>query len=159
MQRHAFITILFAWLVTGTLDITAALIYYPIMYGITQTQLLQNIASGVLGERAFAGGLQMAALGLLIHYCIALLWTSVYFIGYPAITVLWRNRFVAGISYGIAVWLVMNLVVLPLSKVNRSPFDLKQALIGAVILMICIGLPNSIVVGKYYAKRQSSLKN
>ncbi|MGA7160239.1 MAG: DUF1440 domain-containing protein [Bacteroidota bacterium] len=158
-QRYAFITILAAWLVTGTLDITTALIYYPVKYNITETQLLQNIASGLLGEKAFDGGLWMAALGLAIHYCIALFWTIVYFIGYPVITMLWRNRIVAGIAYGIVVWLAMNLVILPLSNVNRSPSDFIQSLIGAAILMICIGLPNSTIIGKYYAKRHTFLKN
>lgn len=42
----------------------------------------------------------------------------------------------------------MNLIVLPLSNVRRGPFDLEQAVIGAVILMFCIGLPIATIVGR-----------
>ncbi len=158
-QRSVVTTILAAWLAAGTLDIATACIYYPIKYKITQIVLLQNIASGVFGESAFAGGIQMAALGLVFHYSIALLWTIVFFLAYPTITMLSRNRFAAGMVYGLVVWLAMNLVVLPLSNVNRPSFDFIQALIGAVILMFCFGLPNSMIVGKYYSKRQQLTSN
>lgn len=152
IQIKAIVAILSAWLVTGTLDIATALIYYPIKYNITRTWILQHIASGMFGERAFVGGMKMAALGLVFHYFIALFWVIVFFIVYPAFKKIWRNRFVISIIYGLLVWLAMNLVVLPLSNINRSPFDFMQALIGAIILMFCIGLPNSLIVGKYYSK-------
>jgi hypothetical protein len=32
---------------------------------------------------------------------------------------------------------------------QRAPFDLAQAVIGAVILMFCIGLPIAMIVGGY----------
>jgi len=152
-RRIVVKTILSAWLLGGTLDITTASIYYPIRYDITLTMLFQNIASGLFGERAFSGGTQMAALGLVFHYCIAFFWTMVFFMAYPRIKILWRNRFASGMVYGLVVWLAMNLVVLPLSNVSRSPFNVGQALIGAVILMFCIGLPNSLIVGRYYSQR------
>lgn len=149
-------TILSAWLLGGTLDIATAAIYYPIKYDITLTLLFQNIASGVFGESAFSGGIQMAALGLGFHYCIAFIWTIVLFWAYPRIKMLSRNRFATGMAYGLVVWAVMNLVVLPLSNVIHSPFDIGQALLDAVILMFCIGLPNSLIVGRYYSKRGNS---
>jgi uncharacterized membrane protein YagU involved in acid resistance len=151
-QPNVVRTILSAWLLAGTMDITTASIYYPLRYEITRTTLYQNIASGVFGERAFAGGMQMAALGLMFHYFIAFFWTVVFFMAYPRIKIFWRSRFVSGVVYGLLVWLAMNLVVLPLSNVNHSPFDFAQALIGAVILMFCIGLPNAIIVSKHYSQ-------
>ena len=120
-QRRAVTTILSAWLVGGTFDITMASIYYPLKYNITQILLLQNIASGVFGERAFSGGLRMAVLGLAFHYCIAFFWTIIFFISYTAIEIFRRNWFITGMAYGLVVWLVMNLVVLPMSNVSRSP--------------------------------------
>jgi uncharacterized membrane protein YagU involved in acid resistance len=153
-QRRAVTTILSAWLVGGTLDITTASIYYPRKYNITQILLLQNIASGVFGERAFSGGLRMAVLGLVFHYCIAFFWTIIFFISYTAMKISRRNWFITGMAFGIVVWLVMNLVVLPMSNVNRSPFDPIEALIGAVILIFCIGLPNSAIIGSHYSTLQ-----
>lgn len=152
-RRGSVQAILSAWLLAGTLDITAASVYYPIRYNIPLTVLFQNIASGVFGEKAFAGGMQMAALGLTFHYCIAFIWTFVFYLAYPRVAFLRRNRLVSGIVYGLIVWLGMNLVVLPLSNVNRPSFQFLPALIAAVILMVCIGLPNSIIIGKYYTRR------
>jgi uncharacterized membrane protein YagU involved in acid resistance len=152
-RRNVLKTILSAWLLTGTLDITTASIYYPMRYEITLTQLFQNIASGVFGERSFAGGIQMEALGLVFHYLIAFFWTILFFTAYPRLTILRRNRFASGMVYGAVVWLAMNLLVLPLSNVGRSPFHVGQALIGAVILMFCIGLPNAMIVERYYSHR------
>jgi hypothetical protein len=151
-SRSVVKVILSAWLLAGTLDIATASIYYPIRYGITLTLLFQNIASGVFGEKAFAGGVKMVALGLVFHYCIAFIWTTVYFMAYPRIKILRRNRFASGMVYRVLVWLVMNLVVLPLSNVDRSPFNLVQAVIAAVILMFCIGLPIAVIVSKHYSQ-------
>jgi uncharacterized membrane protein YagU involved in acid resistance len=145
-------TILAAWTVAGTMDITSALIYAPLKYNITRTELLQYIASGVFGEKAFTGGTAMAIWGLAFHYCIAFFWTIIFFFIYPKIMMQWRNRIVTGILYGIFVWLVMNLIVLPLSNVHRPQFNFIQAVIGAVFLMCCIGIPNAIIVGRYYSK-------
>jgi hypothetical protein len=51
-------------------------------------------------------------------------------------------------AYGIVVWFVMNMIVLPLSNVRQGPFNLFQAIVGAVILMFCIGLPIAMIVGR-----------
>ena len=152
-QRGATRTIVGAWLIAGTLDITAASIYYPIRYDLSLEVLYQNIASGVFGARAFAGGTLMSALGLAFHYIIALIWTVIFYAAYPRIGILQKNRFAAGMAYGILVWAVMNLVVLPLSNVNRSPLQFIPSLIAALILMFCIGLPLSMIIGKHYSLR------
>jgi hypothetical protein len=149
----AFRTILTAWLVAGTLDIISASVYYPLMYKFNVILIYQNIASGVFGAKAFSGGLGMAALGLLFHYFIALSWTVFFFIIYPKMKIMWRNRYMTAIGYGIFVWLVMNLVVVPLSKVQRGPFTVQGVIISAVFLIICIGFPLSSIIGKYYSRR------
>jgi len=51
----------------GVLDITAALVVYG-FFGIKPLRLLQGIASGLLGRRAFDGGLATALLGLVCHF-------------------------------------------------------------------------------------------
>jgi hypothetical protein len=141
----------FAWLLAGTLDISAAVIYYPLASGVKVTTLLQGIASGVLGDKAFVGGLDTAALGLALHYLIALIWTLVFLLVFRRLKRLRTNLFLVGLAYGVLVWIVMNTVVLPLSNVHHAPFNLPQAVVGAVILMFCIGLPIAMIVGKYHA--------
>lgn len=146
-------TILTAWLAAGTLDITAASLYYPLMYKFKLILLYQNIASGVFGAKAFSGGLGMAALGLLFHYFIALSWTVLFFIIYPKLKIMWKNRYLTAIGYGIFVWLVMNLAVVPLSRVQRGPLAVRHIIVSAAFLMICIGLPLSFIIGKHYSRR------
>jgi uncharacterized membrane protein YagU involved in acid resistance len=52
-------------------------------------------------------------------------------------------------AYGVVVWLVMNVIVLPLSNVRHARFNLPQAIVGAIILMFCIGLPLAMIVGRH----------
>lgn len=141
-----------AWLIAGTLDITAASVYYPLVYKFKLILLYQNIASGIFGDNAFRGGIPMAALGLLLHYLIALSWTIVFFFLYPRIKMMSKNKFATGMTYGIFVWAVMNLIVLPLSNVEHSSFNIGRALVAALFLVFCIGLPISIVATKFYSE-------
>jgi hypothetical protein len=140
-------TVIIAWLLAGTLDVSTAILYYTGVSIPRATRLLQGIASGVLGARAYEGGASTALLGLALHYLIAFIWTVALFVAFGAIPALRRHLLVTGVAYGVAVWCVMNLVVLPLSNARRAPFQLSAAAIGAFILVLCIGLPLSLVIG------------
>lgn len=152
--QSAIKTILLTGFVAGTLDMSAALTVYSLILSVVSPiRLLQSIASGVLGQEAFAGGAPTAFLGLLFHYVIAFSWTIFFFLVFPYIPFLRKQKIISGLLYGIFVWIMMNLVVLPLSRVNQQPFTLKGVLIGAGILMICIGLPISLLIHKHYASK------
>jgi len=146
MSRTARVVVI-AWLLAGTLDITTAVLYYIGPSSAGAVRLLQGIASGVLGASAFEGGAATALLGLTLHYLIALIWTLVFLVAFRLLGALRRHLIAIGIAYGIIVWLVMNLVVLPLSNVRRAPFQPRAAAIAAIILVVCIGLPISLVIG------------
>jgi hypothetical protein len=148
-KRRTAFTVLIAWLLAGTLDITAAILYYIGPSSAGAARLLQGIASGVLGARAFDGGAATTLLGLALHYLIALIWTLVLFVGFRTLGALRRQLVLTGIVYGIIVWLVMNLVVLPLSNVRHAPLQPRAAGIAAIILVLCIGLPLSLVIGHH----------
>ncbi len=143
-------SVITAGLLTGTLDITAASLQYFERTGKGPGNVLRFIASGVFGTKAFAGGMAMAAWGLLLHYIIAFLFTIAFFLLYPTISLLKINRVVAGILYGVLVWAVMNLLVLPASLAPPIPFHTGRALVAAGILVACIGLPLSYLANKYY---------
>jgi uncharacterized membrane protein len=138
-----------AWLLAGTLDISTAIFYYVGPSTPRVTRLLQGIASGLLGRAAFDGGTATALLGLALHYLIALIWTLVFLIAFRALGFLRRSLAATGVAYGITVWIVMTFVVLPLSNHSRAPFQLRGAVIAAVILILCIGLPISLVLGRH----------
>ena len=106
-------------LVVGLLDITAACINAYLQRGVTPAGVLRYIASGVFGKTAFTGGWDIAALGLLFHFTIAIGWTTLFFVLYDKVRVLQLNKIYVGLGYGIVVWLGMNFIVLPLSNVRR----------------------------------------
>jgi hypothetical protein len=149
-------TILGAGLLAGALDILAAFTQAYVGRGTSPGIVLQYIASGALGRTAFDGGLWTVFAGLLFHLAIATSWTAVFFFAYPYISVLRKSRIASGIGYGVFVWLMMNLIVVPMSRIAARPFVLENALIGVVILMVMVGLPIAFIVHNYYSRRNKS---
>lgn len=144
--------ILVAWLVAGTADIGVACTYYPLTAGAHPLRILQGIAAGLLGARAFDGGLATAALGLLCHYLIALIWTVIYFAIAVRVAFLARHRVLAGVGYGVFVSVVMTFVVLPSSRVAHRPFNASFFAVATVILICAIGLPLSFLAARYTSR-------
>ena len=143
-------TIALAGFLVGSLDIIAALTNFYIKTGKDPLIVLKYIASAVFGKEAYSGGNIMAAWGLLLHFLIAFIWTIFFFLIYPKLKILSFNRIVTGIVFGIFIWVVMNRVVVPMSKASVGAFDLKQAIIAVLILIGAIGLPLSFIAHKYY---------
>jgi hypothetical protein len=143
--------ILIIGLIAGTLDIIAALILAKGNF----MGMGQFIASGALGrDVAFGGGIWTCLLGYFFHYLIATTWATIFFLLYPKMKLLQKNKFVVGLLYGVAVWIIMNRVVLPLSQIPQRPFNLNGMLIGMSVLMVMIGLPVSILTHRYYSGKQ-----
>jgi hypothetical protein len=145
--------ILQAGLIAGTLDILSAFIYYYIKSGKTNFLVIfQFIASGIFGKDAGAGGTAMILAGLILHYAIAFSFTIFFFWLYPKVNVMSKNRVVTAIVYGLFVWTVMNLIVVPLSNTVHRPFKIEGALINMGILIVCIGLPLSFMANAFFKK-------
>ena len=145
---NAMLAVLCAGFACGVLDITAALIVYG-YFGAQPVRLLQGIASGLLGPRAFDGGFATALLGLLCHFLIAFGAATVYFAASRAIPILKQQAVISGVLYGVAVYFFMNRVVLPLSAAAKRPFSLKMMIVGVVIHIFCVGLPISLSVRRF----------
>jgi uncharacterized membrane protein YagU involved in acid resistance len=153
-RNAAFKTILLAWIVAGILDMSAAIIVYDfVLHKTTALKILKSIASGLFGKQANAGGDDMAVYGLILHFIIALLFTVFYFLIFPYVPFLKRNRILSGLIYGAFVWCVMNLGVLPLIAGGKIPTNWISISRAAVILMICIGLPIALIIGAYYQRK------
>ena len=151
-STHSLRTILRAGLIAGTLDALAATIMFMIRGGKDPAGVWRYVASGVFGKEALASVSGMAVWGLVFHFCIALIFAATFFVVYPTLRRLINNPAVTGLLYGILVWVVMNLIVLPLSQIPPAPpFDLSKALIGMAIIMVCVGLPISLIVHKHYS--------
>ena len=143
-------TIILTGLLAGTLDAVAAIVVSQA----SPAAVFKYIASGAFGAgKAFSGGDIMIVWGVIFHYFIALSWTLLFFFIYPTLPWLRKNKYIAGLLYGIFVWVMMNRVVIPLSEIPQRPFNLKGALTGMSILMVAIGLPISILTHRYYLRK------
>jgi uncharacterized membrane protein YagU involved in acid resistance len=144
--------ILGATLLVGTLDITDALIFYGLR-GVPPTRLLQNIASGVFGRAAFGMGHRSALLGLIFHFFIAFSAATVYLLASRKLP-LARHPFLYGTLFGVALYIVMNYIVLPLSKIGLRPTPPLVPLInGVAALILCIGIPLALIARRYVAQQ------
>ena len=134
--------IVLAGLIAGTLDITAAILFYGPRVPV---RILQSVATGVLGRAAFSGGASTAVLGLGLHFLIATGAAAVYYLASRRIALLREQPLLAGPLYGIAVYLFMNRVVIPLSAARPQPLTLKMA----AIHVACVGLPIALAVRRW----------
>jgi hypothetical protein len=153
-KSSAWKTILMAWLTAGCLDLLAAIIVYSlIMQRVTTMRLLKGIARGALGNTAYEGGIGTALAGVAFHFTIAFCFAVFYFFIFPYVPFLKKQKIISGLLYGIFVWCVMNLAILPLLKIAPVPTKWDSIVRGAVILMFCIGLPISLIVSGYYLSK------
>jgi hypothetical protein len=115
--RSPWLAVLVGGLVAGVLDIAYACIFWAIKAGVPPGRIFQSVAAGLLGrEAAVAGGASTAALGLALHFFIALTVAVVYYTAARYAAALWRRPWLYGALYGVAVYGVMQYVVVPLSR-------------------------------------------
>ena len=134
-------------LVVGVLDVIDAFVFFGVRSGARPIGILHSIAAGVLGrDGARGGGMTTAALGLLLHFIVAALITTVYVVASRFIPVLRKRWVTCGIAFGIAAYCVMTFVVVPLS--NAGPGRITLALPvtpvlinGLLIHAFGVGLP------------------
>lgn len=113
----------------------------------TVTRLLQSIATGLLGKDAFQGGTATAALGLLTHCAIATAWTLFYLVLVRNWKWLSRTATYAhllpwlGVGYGVVVWLLMDFVILPLSRATPTPFPSTGFFVTLLAHVTVVGPP------------------
>jgi hypothetical protein len=134
-----------AALVVGALDITEVTLFYLVWKGISPTRIFQSVATGVLGKRAFEGGIGTAVLGLALHFLIALIVVAVYHLAATRITTLRNHPLLFGTAYGLAVYLVMNFIVLPLSAAGAPKLTLLPVVLNGLFAHVfCIGIPTAL---------------
>jgi uncharacterized membrane protein YagU involved in acid resistance len=139
-------------LIAGTIYILADIFIYAILLQkTTPIKILQSIASGIFKKEAYNNP-QMAWYGLGFHFIIALIFAWFYFIVYPYVSFLKKSALLSGFLYGIFVWIVMNLIVLPIvfPVLPAKHFDFPLIL-SISILIICIGFPIAFIARKFYS--------
>jgi len=143
-------------LLAGSLDILSAFLNAYLARGTSPVVVLKFIASGAFGKAAFAGGWQMPLLGLLFHFIIAYSFTTLFFLLYPFIKIMSKSVVITAIVYGIFIFVVMDLGILPLTKIPTTSIQWDRAVIAVLILIVAIGLPLSIFARKFFKYRNTT---
>ena len=85
------------------------------------TQVLQSIAVGVLGKASYEGGTATALLGAGLHVAMAIAFVAICIALSFHFRLLTEKPVISGLLYGVGLYVAMNFVVMPLSRVDASP--------------------------------------
>ena len=146
-RSRALPTIALAGLIAGILDITSAFVIAGIK-GTGSLRMLQGIASGLLGQRSFEGGMATAGLGLGIHFLIAFTAAAVFYASSRKFSSLTQHAVVSGLLYGIAVYIFMYWIVVPLAF-PTARHSMSRDVTAVIIHIVLVGLPISLVVRRF----------
>ncbi|MBP7334520.1 hypothetical protein [Niveispirillum sp.] len=112
-MRRTAVTIILAGLAGAAVDGAYASLM-GLIRGIGVMRVWQSVAGGWIGAAAREGGIATALLGFATHIGIALVMAAVFMLALSRIGLLRRRRWQAAIAYGLGLYLVMYLLVLPL---------------------------------------------
>jgi hypothetical protein len=140
-RPRALDTILYGGLTVGILDFLDANIFFGLR-GMKPTGIWQFVASGLLGRAAFTGGTKTVLLGVALHFVVAFILATIYYLASLAIPALIRQAMIWGPLYGIAVHFVMTFIVTPLSAApSRVRYPIPVMLNGVIGHALLVGLP------------------
>lgn len=141
--------VLYGGLVAGALDLAYALVANG-MRGIEPVRLLQSISSGLLGTAAYDHGAASASLGVLLHFLIMFVIAWIYYVASRRLPLLKQRPIVPGLLYGVAVYVVMNFVVLPLSAFpHQLAYTPASVVVGGAAMLFCVGVPIALIVRRF----------
>jgi hypothetical protein len=129
------------------LDISSAFVIWW-QRGVGVQRGLQGIAAGLLGTKSFEGGMATGCLGLALHFFVAFVVVSIFYLASRKIPILTKQPFVSGVLYGIGVYIVMFWFVLP-TVFSTFRHRLSNELLQLAIHICLIGLPTAFIVRRY----------
>jgi len=150
-KSWAIPAIAIAGLIAGILDIASAFVIAELK-GTGSIRMLQGIASGLLGSQSFEGGMATAGLGLAIHFSIAFTAASVFYVGSRQFSFLTQHAVASGLLYGIAVYVFMYWLVVPLAFVNAH-HSISRDVTAVIVHMVLISLPIALVIRRFSQKQ------
>ena len=149
IRRNSLLrSIVLGGLIIGIAD---AIIYHwfvsSVLGGYPLIAVYQYMASGALGNAAFAGGIATALLGAVFHFFVSFVVAAVFILSADRIPLLRRYAIPGALVYGFGVFIIMNLIVLPLSAAPPLPAPTMPQLIAMIVdHLLVIGLPLGIIV-------------
>ncbi|MGQ0660173.1 hypothetical protein [Sphingosinicella sp.] len=142
--------ILVATLVAGTLDILAATIL-SLIFGRGPAAMLRFVASGPF-PAASEWGAAGAALGLAVHFAIMAVMVAIYVAAAGGIAALREKPLLWGTLYGLATYVVMNLVVVPLRFEGAFPPSPRGTITQLFCHIVLVGLPIALIASRHFRR-------
>ena len=136
-----------AGLVCGVLDIAYVFVVFGWRDG-RAARILQGIAVSLLGPAATTGGTATAAFGLLIHFGVALGAAALFYALSRRLRWLSAQPWIGGAVFGVAYYLLMNLVVLRLTRLPSAPFPPPGWTWVLAAHVLCVGWPIAFVTSR-----------
>ncbi|HVX04656.1 MAG TPA: hypothetical protein VHA71_05995 [Rhodanobacteraceae bacterium] len=153
VRHRATLAILAGGLIAGTVDIGAA----ALINGIDPPIILRFIAGGVLGKVALRGGAAVGWLGLLLQWGMSLLIAAIFVFAALRLRWLAARPVLAGLAYGVVVFMVMNYVVVYCSAWHRinhfTPASFVENLAAMLLFGLIIAFCARAFLGKPPARR------
>ena len=140
--------------IAGTVDILWAFLMAG-MGGTGPVQVLRFVASGPFGNAALSGGEGWAAIGLLVHFSIMAVMVGAYLTVARRAPALLRHPVMAGLAYGVLLWLVMYWAVMPLRWPNNPlPHTLTEITAGLFSHCVLVGLPIAMIASRTFGTKR-----
>jgi uncharacterized membrane protein YagU involved in acid resistance len=127
LQRVPWAGVAASGLAAGALDLLFACLFYG-RQGAGPGIILRSIASGVLGPASFSAPGWVLPLGAALHFFIAVSAAFVFYLASRFFSVLVRRPALCGAAFGVAVYVFMHSVVLPLSRVHHRVMPISDVI-------------------------------
>lgn len=127
LQRVPWAGVAASGLAGGALDLLFAFVFYGYQ-GAGPQIILRGIASGVLGPAAFSAPGWVLPLGAALHFFIAVSAAFVFYLASRPFGVLVRRPLPCGAAFGVAMYVFMHSLVLPLSRVHHRVMPLSDVI-------------------------------
>ena len=137
----------------GLLDGTDAIIFSRLALGVAPRTVFQYIASGLLGIKSFSGGWHTTALGIGLHFLIAVGAAATYYAVCVCFSGYYRKPYAFGPAFGVAVYFFMHYLVLPLSAAPERTIKVTglEVLNLVIAHALLVGLPIALIARRSVA--------
>ena len=125
--------LLYGAAVIGGIDFAYATLFL-VLKGRPWFRAWQGVASAVLGDDSFTGGYPTALLGIFLHFTVAACIAGVYLIASRSVSILRQKTLLCGLAYGVIAFFVMNLVVVPLTRIGPQPLVWSAFNVGGLLV-------------------------
>lgn len=137
--------------VSGTLDILFAMIL-TVFCGREVGNMLRYVGSGPFPQATDMGA-SGAILGLIVHFALMAIMAAVYVLAARRMPALVAKPIQWGVLYGLATYVVMNWLVVPMrfdTPLPPSPLSIATQLFAHIVL---VGIPIALITARHLTSR------